>query len=113
MSATIQRCLALAGFDDRYLLTRSAIDHVQERLDKVASIGAIPIDFAKEDPVKRIKADYPDGVRRSVDYRACECVDAKLKRIKGLIMRQAISVTGKFAHPRRTCLDTRAEEHKY
>jgi len=31
------------------------VDHVKERLDKAKSIGAIPIDFSKADPVQQIK----------------------------------------------------------
>ncbi|KAH0428274.1 alcohol dehydrogenase [Colletotrichum camelliae] len=43
------------------------VDHVQARLDRAASIGAIPINFATSDPVAQILASEPNGVTRSVD----------------------------------------------
>ncbi|MCH8309978.1 MAG: glutathione-independent formaldehyde dehydrogenase, partial [Chloroflexi bacterium] len=43
------------------------IDHVQERLDKAAEIGAIPINFDEGNPVDQIKDRRGDGVDKGID----------------------------------------------
>ena len=45
-----------------------AIDHVKERLDKAAEIGAVPINFDEGDPVRQIKdRRRGDGVAKAID----------------------------------------------
>ena len=45
-----------------------SIDHVRERLDKAAEIGAIPIKFDEGDPVQQIKdRRRGDGVAKAID----------------------------------------------
>lgn len=60
----------------------------------MASVGAIPIDFTQEDPVQKIMRDLPNGVRRSVDCCGFESVNSSLQTDRGVILRQAIAVTG-------------------
>jgi glutathione-independent formaldehyde dehydrogenase len=45
-----------------------SVDHVQERLDKAAEIGAIPINYDESNPVNQIKAHLDgDGVDKGID----------------------------------------------
>src|SRR5205085_1447378 len=46
-----------------------AIDHVRERLDKAAALGAVPIDFTSTEGTasEQILRRQPDGVQRVVD----------------------------------------------
>lgn len=45
-----------------------SVDHVKERLDKAESIGAIPINYDKGDPVQQIKdRRNGDGVDKGID----------------------------------------------
>jgi glutathione-independent formaldehyde dehydrogenase len=45
-----------------------SVDHVQERLDKAAEIGAIPINYDESNPVDQIKAHLDgDGVDKGID----------------------------------------------
>ena len=45
-----------------------SVDHVQERLDKAAEIGAIPINYDDSDPVDQIKSHLDgDGVDKGID----------------------------------------------
>jgi threonine dehydrogenase-like Zn-dependent dehydrogenase len=78
-----------------------SIDHVQARLDKAQSIGAIPIDLAFTDPKKGIKgpadqilAHEPLGVNRVVDAIGFECVNTDLKPQADFVLREATSVAG-------------------
>ncbi|KAK1753843.1 hypothetical protein QBC47DRAFT_461860 [Echria macrotheca] len=72
-----------------------AIDHVRDRLDKAASIGAIPIDFtspngtASEQMLRR----EPDGVERTVDCIGQECLDHHLQPRQNYVLQEAIRVT--------------------
>jgi glutathione-independent formaldehyde dehydrogenase len=51
------------------------IDRIPERLDKVKSIGAIPIDFSKGDPVEQIKSmRHGDGVDKGIDAVGYQCI---------------------------------------
>jgi len=51
------------------------IDRIPERLDKVKSIGAIPIDFSKVDPVEQIKSmRHGDGVDKGIDAVGYQCI---------------------------------------
>ncbi|KAK2758853.1 putative alcohol dehydrogenase [Colletotrichum kahawae] len=69
------------------------VDHVQQRLDMAKSIGAIPIDFARADPVAQILAHEPSGVMRSVDCVGMEALNADLERDAGIVVNQMINVT--------------------
>jgi threonine dehydrogenase-like Zn-dependent dehydrogenase len=66
---------------------------VPERLKKAASIGAIPIDFTKSDPVKQIMDLEPNGVTRSCDCVGFECVNDKLQPDEGIIIQKAVAIT--------------------
>lgn len=51
------------------------VDQIQDRLDKVKSIGAIPIDFSKGDPVEQIKSlRHGDGVDKGIDAVGYEAI---------------------------------------
>jgi glutathione-independent formaldehyde dehydrogenase len=52
------------------------VDRIQQRLDKVKTIGAIPIDFSKGDPVEQIKSmRHGDGVDKGIDAVGYEAID--------------------------------------
>ncbi|KAI3527726.1 alcohol dehydrogenase GroES-like domain-containing protein [Colletotrichum abscissum] len=68
------------------------VDHVKERLALAASIGAIPINFADEDPVAQILAREPDGVMRTVDCVGMEALNSSLEMDESIITRQMIEV---------------------
>lgn len=72
-----------------------AVDHVKSRLDKAASIGAIPIDFTEDGKgaAALILEKDPEGVVRSCDCYGYECVNAELKPQPNYIMQEAIKVT--------------------
>ena len=67
-----------------------SIDHIQDRLYKAASIGAIPIDFTKGDPSDQILTLEPNGVQRCVDCVGQECLNGKLKNEQNYVITQAI-----------------------
>ncbi|KAL2871624.1 glutathione-independent formaldehyde dehydrogenase [Aspergillus lucknowensis] len=69
------------------------VDHVPSRLEKAASIGAIPIDFTKHDPVEQILRKEPRGVRRSIDCVGFECVNSKLEPEENIVFNNCIKVT--------------------
>ncbi|KXH25716.1 alcohol dehydrogenase GroES-like domain-containing protein [Colletotrichum nymphaeae SA-01] len=54
------------------------VDHVKERLALAASIGAIPINFAGQDPVAQILAREPHGVMRTVNCVGMEALNSSL-----------------------------------
>jgi threonine dehydrogenase-like Zn-dependent dehydrogenase len=70
-----------------------SIDHVTSRLEKARSIGSIPIDFTKGDPVKQILAIEPNGVTRTCDCVGFECVNDKLEPDEGIIIQRAVELT--------------------
>ncbi|PVH98941.1 alcohol dehydrogenase GroES-like domain-containing protein [Periconia macrospinosa] len=73
-----------------------SIDHVQDRLDKAASIGAIPINFAdkrKGTASQQILAQEPGGVMRSCDCVGYECVNPDLKIQSNYIIQEATIIT--------------------
>ncbi|KAK6069483.1 alcohol dehydrogenase GroES-like domain-containing protein [Seiridium cupressi] len=70
-----------------------SIDHVQARLDKADSIGAIPIDFTKGSPTDQILKFAPDGVMRSCDCCGFECLNGDLKPQENFIISEAVKVT--------------------
>ncbi|ODM16965.1 hypothetical protein SI65_07363 [Aspergillus cristatus] len=78
-----------------------SVDYVPSRLEKAASLGAVPINFKDSDPVQQILAreppSHPDGtdggVRRSCDCVGFETLNAKLEREAGIVIRNCINVT--------------------
>ncbi|KAH6842360.1 chaperonin 10-like protein [Chaetomium sp. MPI-CAGE-AT-0009] len=72
-----------------------AIDHVRDRLDKAASIGAIPIDFSSGAGTasEQILRREPLGVERSVDCIGQECLNHDLKPEQNYVIQEAIRVT--------------------
>ncbi|KAK3291591.1 chaperonin 10-like protein [Chaetomium fimeti] len=72
-----------------------AIDHVRDRLDKAASIGAIPIDFSSEAGTasEQILRREPLGVERSVECVGQECLNHDLKPEQNYVIQETIRVT--------------------
>lgn len=70
-----------------------SVDHVAMRLERAASIGAIPINFAESDAVQQILALEPSGVVRSVDCVGMEALNSQLERQQDIIVKQMIAVT--------------------
>ncbi|RAL03517.1 glutathione-independent formaldehyde dehydrogenase [Aspergillus ibericus CBS 121593] len=70
-----------------------SVDYVPARLEKAASIGAIPIDFTKEDPVTQIMAREPRGVRCSCDCVGLDCLNDKLEPQENIVLNNCIRVT--------------------
>ncbi|KAL0930276.1 alcohol dehydrogenase protein [Colletotrichum truncatum] len=68
------------------------VDHVEERLKLAASIGAIPINFAKDDPVDQILAREPRGVMRTVDCVGMEALNTDLEMDESVVVQQMIDV---------------------
>lgn len=69
------------------------VDYVQARLDRAASIGAIPINFVDSSPVDQILAYEPDGVMRSVDCVGIEALNATLQHEPHILLDQMVNVT--------------------
>ncbi|ORY12830.1 alcohol dehydrogenase [Clohesyomyces aquaticus] len=70
-----------------------SIDHVEARLKKAASIGAIPINFTNHPASEQLAVLEPNGVIRSVDCCGYECVNADLKPQQNFIVEEASKVT--------------------
>ncbi|KAF9636186.1 putative alcohol dehydrogenase protein [Lasiodiplodia theobromae] len=70
-----------------------SVDHVQERLDRAASIGAVPINFVDSDPVAQILGHEPAGVARSVDAVGMEALGADLEHREDAVITNAVAVT--------------------
>lgn len=70
-----------------------SVDHVAMRLERAASIGAVPIDFSASDPVAQILAYEPNGVMRSIDAVGMESLNGNLEHQEGIIISQMVSVT--------------------
>lgn len=77
------------------------VDHIQTRLEKVKSIGAIPIDYGKGDPNEQIRAmRHGDGVDKGVDAVGYQGHDPKTDQeepsavLNSLI--QIVNATGKL-----------------
>ncbi|KAM5344112.1 hypothetical protein ACJ41O_012649 [Fusarium nematophilum] len=73
-----------------------SIDHVQDRLDMAASIGAVPINFQQSDAVQQILVAEPDGVTRSVDCVGYEAVNAQGEVELGIVLRNMVNVTSNY-----------------
>ena len=77
-----------------------SIDHVKERLDKAAEIGAIPIDFDQGDPVEQIKERRGgSGVDKGIDavgYQAAAqgspAAGGQPKEVPNIVLNQIIEV---------------------
>ncbi|KAL1855722.1 hypothetical protein Daus18300_011005 [Diaporthe australafricana] len=70
------------------------VDHVKSRLEKAASMGAIPIDYTEDGKgaAALILEKDPEGVIRSCDCCGYECVNVDLKLQSDYIMQEAIKV---------------------
>jgi threonine dehydrogenase-like Zn-dependent dehydrogenase len=71
------------------------VDHVQDRLDLAASIGAIPINFDDSDPVEQILEKEPGGVRRSVEAVGFEAVNTSGDVDAAITLRNMVNVTAR------------------
>ncbi|KAK0638108.1 putative zinc-binding alcohol dehydrogenase [Lasiodiplodia hormozganensis] len=71
-----------------------SIDHVPARLERAASIGAIPINFNESDPVAQILEYEPAGVRRALDCVGYSAINAAGENEPDIVIRQMIAVTG-------------------
>ncbi len=73
-----------------------AVDHVRDRLDRAAALGAIPIDFTSADGTasEQILRRRPRGVERTVDCIGQEAVNHRLKPQQNYAIQEAIKVTG-------------------
>ncbi|KAL2142938.1 hypothetical protein VTI28DRAFT_517 [Corynascus sepedonium] len=71
-----------------------AVDHVRDRLDKAASIGAIPIDFTSEAGTasEQILRRETGGVARAVDCIGQECLNHHLRSQQNYVLQEAIKV---------------------
>jgi threonine dehydrogenase-like Zn-dependent dehydrogenase len=69
------------------------VDHVSDRLNRSAAIGAIPINFLESDPVKQILEYEPNGVTRSIDCIGGEAVNALLQPQKNIVIQNMVAVT--------------------
>lgn len=70
-----------------------SVDHVSSRLEKAASLGAIPVNFTEADPVETILKKEPRGVRRCCDCVGFECVNAKLEPEENTVLNNCIKLT--------------------
>lgn len=72
-----------------------SIDHIRERLDKAASIGAIPINFTSKEgkASDQILRREPLGVERTVDCIGQECLNHRRKSQQNYVIQEAIRVT--------------------
>ena len=57
-----------------------SIDHIEARLNRAESIGAIPIDMRSGDPSAQILKMEPAGVTRGCDCVGFECVNPDGKK---------------------------------
>ncbi|CAN9308025.1 unnamed protein product [Alternaria alternata] len=70
-----------------------SVDHVQDRLDLAASIGAIPIDYRNSSAVDQIMQREPGGVRRSVECVGFEAETANGTVDSSITLREMVQVT--------------------
>jgi threonine dehydrogenase-like Zn-dependent dehydrogenase len=71
------------------------VDYVPDRLNRAASIGAVPISFNTSDPVQQILEYEPDGVNRALDCVGYESFNAGLEFEEGIVLRQMIAVAAR------------------
>ncbi|GLA72655.1 hypothetical protein AtubIFM55763_003537 [Aspergillus tubingensis] len=65
------------------------VDHVQDRLDLAAAHGAIPVNFALEDPVEALRRFEPAGITRVLDCVGYEAEDAAGNVNSSIVLHQA------------------------
>ncbi|KAL9060752.1 MAG: hypothetical protein Q9162_000456 [Coniocarpon cinnabarinum] len=69
------------------------IDHVPSRLAKAESIGAVAIDFTKDNPVDQVKKlTGGSGIMRVFDVIGYECVNEKLEPDESYVINRAIDL---------------------
>jgi threonine dehydrogenase-like Zn-dependent dehydrogenase len=73
-----------------------SVDRVPLCLEKARSIGDIPIDFSRSDPVAQTMKLEPNGVDRSCDCVGFECVDATGRNVEHLVVNWAVNVTSPY-----------------
>jgi threonine dehydrogenase-like Zn-dependent dehydrogenase len=66
------------------------VDHLQHRLDKAKSIGAIPINFTHSNAAEQILKLEPDGVNRCCDCCGEECLNSDLKPQQNAIINDMV-----------------------
>ncbi|KAG7048371.1 alcohol dehydrogenase [Colletotrichum scovillei] len=69
-----------------------SVDHVPMRLEKAASIGAVPINFMDSDPVQQILAYEPGGVIRAVDAVGMEAITANGTMQQNIVLNQMVEL---------------------
>ncbi|KAK1465679.1 alcohol dehydrogenase GroES-like domain-containing protein [Colletotrichum melonis] len=69
-----------------------SIDHVPMRLEKAASIGAVPINSMDSDPVQQILAYEPGGVIRAVDAVSMEAITANGTMQQNIVLNQMVEL---------------------
>ena len=69
------------------------VDHNKQRLEKGASIGAIPINFTHNNAAEQILALEPNGVNRSCDCCGQEALNTDLKPQQNAILLDMVHVT--------------------
>lgn len=69
-----------------------SIDHVPMRLERAASIGAIPVNFNETDPVEHIMSLEPNGVTRAVDCVGMEAVNRDGRIQEDIVLQNMIGV---------------------
>ncbi|KAI9708113.1 MAG: hypothetical protein M1820_004317 [Bogoriella megaspora] len=69
-----------------------SVDHVESRLKKAASIGAIPINLRNGDPAEQILKHEPQGVQRACDMVGYECVNTELEPQRDFIINSMLKV---------------------
>ncbi|KAK1493621.1 alcohol dehydrogenase GroES-like domain-containing protein [Colletotrichum cuscutae] len=74
------------------LATLLLIDHVPMRLEKAASIGAVPINSMDSDPVQHILAYEPGGVIRAVDAVSMEAITANGTMQQNIVLNQMVEL---------------------
>ncbi|KAK5690013.1 hypothetical protein LTR97_012497 [Elasticomyces elasticus] len=77
----------------RGALRAYSIDHVEARLHRAKSIGAIPIDLRKGDPSSQILKLEPNSVKRTSDCVGFECINPQGKKEEAYILNDAVKVT--------------------
>lgn len=69
-----------------------SVDHVNARLEKAKSIGAVPIDFTKGEAAAQILKHLPLGAKRVCDCVGEESLNEKLEPEQSYVINQAIKV---------------------
>lgn len=70
-----------------------SIDHIEARLHRAKSIGAIPIDLRKGDASTQILEHESEGVTRTSDCVGMECITPEGKKEEGYILNDAVKLT--------------------